>query len=78
MGQYAIYIFWIVETFPQHIQSTSFAAVQTLGEVGKFISPLLVRAANTNKISPALVITAVDVVLGLGFFVCLKETLVRK
>ena len=77
-AQYAIEILWIVESFPQHIQSTSFAAIQTLGEVGKFVSPILVRAANSKKISPALVITAVDLLLGLGFFFCLKETLMAK
>ena len=75
MGQYAIYIFFIVETFPQHIQSTSFGMVQTIGEFGKLISPFLVRLCDSIKVNPVLSIAIVDVLLGFFFILPLKETL---
>lgn len=64
-----------VETFPQHIQSTSIGIIEFISQMGKFVAPFLVVAAQSLEISPLFVVGVSLMVFGLLPLTPLKETL---
>lgn len=72
--QYAIYIYLAVETFPQHIQSTSIGIVEVIGQPAKVIAPYIVQFAESLSISPVALISIQTLCLMVIPILLLKET----
>jgi hypothetical protein len=73
-----LYIFLVVETFPQHIQATCFGIVEFEGMVGKFIGPFMITFADAMHISPILLAGIIMMTLQVIPLIPIKETLLRK
>jgi hypothetical protein len=73
-----LYIFFVVETFPQHIQSTCFGIVEFVSQLGKFFAPFMIGLASAIGISPILLTGFISVFVGVAIIPSLKETLVKK
>ena len=66
---------YVIEAFPQQIQSTIIGIIEVCGKIGTTISPLLVRVTDDKGI-PALVVTGlIQLVLGVVPNLFLKESL---
>lgn len=73
-----LYIFLVVETFPQHIQATCFGIVEFLSQLGKFFAPFIITFAETISISPILIAGFIMMLMQVAPLLPLKETLVKK
>ncbi len=73
-----LYIFLVVETFPQHIQATCFGIVEFLSQLGKFFAPFMITLAEFISISPILLSGFIMIALQIIPLLPLKETLVKK
>ena len=65
----------MVESFPQHIQSTSFGLIEVIGKIGTIMSPIVVRIADSVGISPVLIIAVTYIGVGAVAVFFLKETM---
>ena len=72
---YCLYANFLVESFPQHIQSTSFGLIEVIGKIGTIMSPIVVRIADSVGISPVLIIAATYIGVGAVAVFFLKETM---
>ena len=68
-------VIFVVESFPQHIQSTAYGIILTVGEFGKVLGPFLVRIADHARVSPMLFTAVISTVFGLLLLLPLQETL---
>lgn len=73
-----LYVFLVVETFPQHIQATCFGIVEFLSQMGKFFAPFMITFAEAISISPILLSGFIMIVMQVTPLLPLKETLVKK
>jgi hypothetical protein len=73
-----LYIFLVVETFPQHIQATSLGIIEFIGQVGKFGATFMTTLANAISISPILLAGSIMIAFQVAPLLPIKETLVRK
>lgn len=74
-NQYLLYIYLAVESFPQHIQSTSFGIVEVLGQISKAIAPLQISVSRELGISPIVAIGIVGTFFMLIPLFFVRETL---
>jgi hypothetical protein len=70
--QYALIVYLQVETFPQHIQSTSIGCIELIGQMGKFVPPFLVGLAENLEISPLTLIAISLTVFGIFTMIPIK------
>lgn len=73
-----LYIFLVVETFPQHIQATCFGIVEFISQSGKFFAPFCIDLSDALRISPILLTGIISFLLCILPLLPLKESLVRK
>lgn len=72
-----LYIYLVVETFPQHIQATSFGIIEFIGQMGKLIAPYTINLSTALAISPILLTGMVSVIFQIITLLPLRETLSR-
>lgn len=72
-----LYIYLVVETFPQHIQATSFGIIEFIGQMGKLIAPYTINLSTALAISPILLTGMVSVIFQIITLLPLRETLAR-
>ena len=68
----------MVESFPQHIQSTSFGLIEVMAKFGTILSPIVVRIADSMGISPVLIIAVTFIGVGAVAVFFLKETMAEE
>ena len=73
-----LYIFLVVETFPQHIQATCFGIIEFISQIGKLMAPFTVTIAEGINISPVLLGGFMMILFMLIPIMPVKETLVKK
>lgn len=72
-----MYIYLVVETFPQHIQATSFGIIEFIGQMGKLIAPYSINVSTALSVSPILLTGIVSIIFQVATLLPLRETLVR-
>lgn len=72
-----LYIYLVVETFPQHIQATSFGIIEFIGQMGKLVAPYTINLSTALSISPILLTGFVSIIFQIITLLPLRETLAK-
>lgn len=72
-----LYIYLVVETFPQHIQATSFGIIEFIGQMGKLVAPYTINLSTALSISPILLTGIVSIIFQIITLLPLRETLAK-